>query len=104
MLASGDRRGWVHSCRAGSHSIITSVRSELTLPGKTGYKGGAGLLPFTATPQFRRRFMMTRRILIGGLLGAVLLLSAGLSRAQKNDAPEKAVTALESQWMKSQQT
>lgn len=47
---------------------------------------------------------MTRRILIGSLLGAVLLLSAGLLQAQKNDATEKAVTALENQWMKSQQT
>jgi ketosteroid isomerase-like protein len=77
---------------------------RIDFAGYPGYKGGAGLLPFTAIPQFRRRLLMTRRILIGGLLGAVLLLSAGLSQAQKNDATEKAVTALENQWMKSQQT
>ena len=45
-----------------------------------------------------------RRILIGGLLGAVLFLSAGILQAQKGDSTEKAVTALENQWMKSQQT
>ena len=45
-----------------------------------------------------------KRTLTLGLLGAGLLFSAGNMLAQKGDATEKAVTALENQWMKSQQT
>ena len=45
-----------------------------------------------------------RRILIGGLLGLILFLSAGILQAQMDGATEKAVEGLEHQWMKSQQT
>jgi ketosteroid isomerase-like protein len=45
-----------------------------------------------------------RRTLSLALLGAALFFSAGILQAQKGDATEKAVTALENEWMKSQQT
>lgn len=38
------------------------------------------------------------------LVGLVLLVSAALSHAQKADGTEKAVAALEEQWLKSQKT
>src|ERR1700722_20039652 len=45
-----------------------------------------------------------KRTLLWGLLGSILFLSAGILQAQKGEATEKAVTALENEWMKSQQT
>jgi Domain of unknown function (DUF4440) len=47
---------------------------------------------------------MIKRILIWGLLGAVLFLSAGRLPGQNSDATAKAVEGLEYQWLKSQQT
>ena len=45
-----------------------------------------------------------KKTLIWCLLGLVLLVSAALSQAQTTAATEKAVAALEEQWLKSQQT
>lgn len=45
-----------------------------------------------------------KRTLIWCLLGLVLLVTAALSQAQKAGGPEKAVEALEQQWLQGQKT
>jgi len=108
-------------CIVGSNDVFTSVLSWASIVDKIGplllgravftvrkhKRGYSSLMRILAVCggfEILRWDALMKKLWIGCLIGVLLLGSAARSQAQQTGATEKAVAALEEQWLQSQKT